>query len=112
MADRRPVRPSRVTEGPLVPDVDSDDATTEPRGRRQLDEEPSDADVIRFDGDATRCRRCKTLLYDDLDMCPRCGEDVATGKSRTMPWWMILALGLVIVAFLAPAILPVLSRLF
>lgn len=111
MADRRPVRPSRVTEGPLFPDDEGDDAARA-RGRRPLDEEPDDADVIRFNDDSTRCRRCKTLLYDDLDICPRCGEEVATGKSCTMPWWVIVALGLVIAAFLAPAILPVLGRLF
>lgn len=106
MSKRRPVRPSRVTDGPLVPEDE------EARDTHERDEAPDDADVLRFNDDSTRCRKCKTLLYDDLDMCPRCGEEVATGKSRTMPWWVILALGLVIAAFLAPTILPVLSRLF
>ncbi|MBX3360445.1 MAG: hypothetical protein KF912_10210 [Phycisphaeraceae bacterium] len=107
MAKRRTVRPSRVTEGPLSPDADASGT----HGRPSLDEEPSDADVIRFNDDSTRCRRCKTLLYDDLDSCPRCGEDVASGKGRSMPWWVILALGLVLAAMVAPAILPVLLRL-
>ncbi|QYK47653.1 MAG: hypothetical protein KF838_12775 [Phycisphaeraceae bacterium] len=110
MAKRRTVRPSRVTEGPLTPDDVGD--TSEPRRRPSLDEEPSDADVIRFNDDSVRCRRCKTLLYDDLDSCPRCGEDIASGKSRSMPWWVILALGLVLAAMVAPAVLPVLLRLF
>lgn len=105
MAKRRRIQPSRVTPGPLVPDDDEPD-------RRTLDEEPSDADVIRFDDDSTRCRRCKTLLFDDLDTCPRCGEPVQSGSGPKMPIWILVALGLVIAAFLAPAILPVLAGLF
>ena len=109
MAKRRTsrVRPSRVTTGPLVPD--DDDARS--HDHAPLDEEPGDADVIRFNDDAVRCRKCKTLLYDDLDVCPRCGEYVTNPEGRRMPWWVLVALGLVVAAFLAPALLPVLARL-
>lgn len=111
MADRRSIRPSRVTEGPLVPD--DDEPHEESLGEESArNEEPSDADVIRFDGDSTRCRRCKTLLYDDLDSCPRCGEAVGSPSGRKMSMWVVIVLGLVVVAMMAPFVLPVLMRLF
>ncbi|MBX3318091.1 MAG: hypothetical protein KF902_14640 [Phycisphaeraceae bacterium] len=109
MAKRRTVRPSSITEGPLSPDDDADASGT--RGRPSLDEEPSDADVIRFGDDSTRCRRCKTLLYDDLDICPRCAEPVMNANTRRLPLWVIIALGLVLAAMVAPAVLPVILRL-
>lgn len=42
--------------------------------RDELDESPQAADVEAF-GDATvTCPKCKSTLYDDVDLCWKCGH--------------------------------------
>ena len=67
-----------------------------------MDEGPSEADIERF-GDATqKCPECGTQLYDDVDVCWKCGHALASRREHT-PMSMIVVLavvGLLLIAIL------------
>lgn len=49
------------------------------------DEGPSDADLERFGGATRACPDCKTDVYDEASICPRCGsylDDRPLGANR------------------------------
>jgi len=65
------------------------------------DEGPSEADIERF-GDVTQtCPACSAELYDDAEMCWKCGHAFASGASRPMPKWVFVSVGAVLAAFVA-----------
>jgi len=64
------------------------------------DEGPSEADLQRF-GDVTRnCPECKTELYDEVEMCYKCGHALSAGSTRPVPKWVFVGVGAVLAAFM------------
>lgn len=62
-----------------MPDDDEEDAR----------DAPSEADVYRFSAQTRRCPRCRREVYDEIDLCPKCGFAFdAEGPARP-PWWVI-----------------------
>lgn len=69
------------------------------------DWDEEDADQVTDDGDSvdTRtCPACGASVYEDADVCPRCGEYLVrdTAAGRRKPWWMVIAALLVMAAIL------------
>lgn len=63
------------------------------RGQGEIDEGPSDADLERF-GSVTRdCPECGVELYDDAEVCWKCGHALAsTPNWPTRAWvWVVAA---------------------
>lgn len=61
-------------------------------------EGPSDADIERFSDPTRVCPECKTEVYDEAELCWKCGH-AFRGESGKMPKWIFVAAGLVIVGF-------------
>lgn len=69
------------------------------RARRTDDEGPTQADVERF-GDVTRtCPSCRAALYDDAEICWKCGEAIVD-QPRTPRWIVVTSVVLVVVILL------------
>jgi len=62
-------------------------------------------DVEEF-GDATRrCPQCSTDVYDEADLCYKCGHAFGAEKQATPKPWVLVVIGLVVAAILAPFVL-------
>ena len=62
------------------------------------DEGPSEADIERFSGVTKNCPSCRTELYDDAQVCWKCGMALAGEASpKSWPVWVVLVLVAVIV---------------
>jgi len=75
------------------------------------DDELDDSEFPEEDADAdesytVRCPRCGSQIYEDVDRCPYCGQDVATATTSWSgrPWWWIV-LGLLGAAVLIWALI-------
>ncbi|CAG1001862.1 hypothetical protein PHYC_02949 [Phycisphaerales bacterium] len=73
----------------------------------ELDENPSESDVEAF-GDATvTCPECGASLYDDVQICWKCGHALSGAAKGPRPWviWVAIAMvALFMVGLLASAI--------
>lgn len=78
---------------------------------------PDQADLDRFGGDSDECPSCGRSLYDDASICPHCLEVIdrassgccgGGGRFGRPPLWLVVTLGLVVAALLAPFVLPLL----
>jgi hypothetical protein len=69
-------------------------------GPIQDHEGPSEADIARF-GDVTQnCPECKSELYDDAEVCWKCGHALmGSGQATPVPKWMFISAGLVLAGF-------------
>lgn len=59
-----------------------------------LDEGPSTDDVERFSDPTTRCRECGAEVWDEAEMCHKCGAAMERGEATLPAWvkWTALAL--------------------
>jgi hypothetical protein len=73
---------------------DDEDDEVDPEGP-----DPSEMDASD-EPDLDVCPHCRKLISEEAERCPHCGEYLTPG-SAPMPWWMWVALGLVIISFLA-----------
>ncbi|MCW5774879.1 MAG: hypothetical protein KIS87_00335 [Phycisphaeraceae bacterium] len=53
-------------------------------------EGPSAADLDRFGGAFVLCPECEFEVYDQAEVCPRCGRALTSLAARKTPWWVIL----------------------
>jgi len=62
-----------------------------------VDEGPSDEDLRTFGGVTQACPACRTELYDDAELCWKCGHALGIDR-RGVPIWAfvvaVLLLGL------------------
>jgi uncharacterized protein (DUF983 family) len=66
----------------------------------ELDESPSEEDLERF-GDVTqKCPECGTELYDDVEVCWKCGHALMSGPTTRTPAALIVVLIVVMVVVL------------
>ncbi|MGE3109184.1 MAG: hypothetical protein AB7G11_15565 [Phycisphaerales bacterium] len=71
-------------------------------GPLQDHEGPSDDDIARF-GDVTqKCPECRAELYDDAEVCWKCGCAISGGATRTrpIPTWMLVSAAVGCVGFI------------
>ena len=63
-------------------------------------EGPSEADIERFGDAIQKCPECKSELYDDAEVCWKCGHAMmAADRTKPVPKWMVIAAGLVLAGF-------------
>lgn len=62
-------------------------------------EGPSAADLDRYGDELVSCIHCGARIYDQAELCPRCGA-IQEEVERTVAWWMyavvILLVGLLL----------------
>ncbi len=61
------------------------------------DEGPSEADMERFGGVTRPCPSCKADLYDDAEVCWKCGHALS-GEASGPPKWVAVVAGVVVAA--------------
>lgn len=77
----------------------------QPKPRRaERDEFPSEDDIERFGEVTTTCPACGATLFDDVDVCYKCGEALGARRAR-LPGWAAVAAGLVVIGLLMALIL-------
>ncbi|MBS0190846.1 MAG: hypothetical protein U0573_03000 [Phycisphaerales bacterium] len=64
-----------------------------PRKGLDTDDGPSEEDLERFAGVTQVCPACRTELYDDVDLCWKCGRPLA-GERDGVKWWVWALAGL------------------
>lgn len=52
---------------------------------------PQAADLDRFGSDTVTCRTCGHEVYDEVDVCPRCGAGVMATPTGFPRWVVIVA---------------------
>ncbi|HYE63696.1 MAG TPA: hypothetical protein VD997_17020 [Phycisphaerales bacterium] len=67
-----------------------------PRHDDELDEDPSPEDLERFGGATRTCPECRTELYDDSEVCWKCGHHISNRPKEPKTWVIIVAVGLVV----------------
>lgn len=67
-----------------------------PHDDDDLDEEPSVEDIERFSGVTRTCPQCGTELYDDAEVCWKCGH-LLSAKAGGPPRWVIIVAAVIIV---------------
>ncbi|MBS0197982.1 MAG: hypothetical protein JSR77_14595 [Planctomycetes bacterium] len=60
-----------------------------PMDRDEFDEGPSAEDVERFGGVTRPCPVCKAELYDDAELCWKCGHALSN-QPQARPVWIIV----------------------
>jgi len=45
----------------------------------ERDEDPSDKDIERFEGDTAWCPSCGSEIWEDSVACPKCGDMIEEG---------------------------------
>lgn len=64
----------------------------------EFDEDPTPEDIERF-GDVTqKCPHCGTDLYDDAEVCWKCGLAVTETPRRARTAWLVAVIVALIVA--------------
>jgi uncharacterized protein (DUF983 family) len=91
-----PVRRPRPASGPV------EDYSPRPR-RDEADEFPSEQDIERFSDVTVDCPECGTRMYDDAEVCWKCGHAVMGARRARLPMWVVVA-GLVVIAAMLLAI--------
>jgi hypothetical protein len=95
--DRAIVRRAHAARGEVV------DRAHEPE---TFTDDPSAEDVARFSEVTIRCHACGQELHDDVETCWKCGASVGLARhdGRRVPWWIILATVLALIAILVLAV--------
>src|SRR5690606_7728919 len=79
------------------------------RTRDEIDEGPDDEDLERFGDDAHERPSCGRAVYDDLATCPHCYASLTSKRSSAAPpLWLVIVLGLVVCAMVAPLLFALL----
>lgn len=63
-----------------------------------IDEGPSEADIERFGGETTRCKRCGASVYDDSDWCHKCGEVLSDPDEARKPTAIVAIVVAILIA--------------
>ena len=63
----------------------------------EFDEGPSDADIEAFSDVTRACPNCKTELYDDAEICWKCGHALS-GAPAAKPGWVVAIAILALIA--------------
>ena len=72
---------------------------TRRRSVEENDDGPSDTDIEKF-GDVTReCPSCKSQVYDEAELCWKCGHAFSRADSAKPPRWVIVVTILLLCAF-------------
>jgi len=71
--------------------------------RSDGDDGPTDADLEKFGGVTRTCPECKTEVFDDAEVCWKCGRAFMGGDAKTSRavWWVI---GLIVLLVLAMSV--------
>ena len=68
-----------------------------PVDQDEIDEGPSPEDIEAF-GDVTReCPKCKAEMYDDVEICWKCGHILSRADTPGNPKWVV-AVAVVVLA--------------
>ncbi len=72
-----------------------------PRARKPLsrDDLPSEEDLERFGDEFRLCPLCKRQIYDQAEMCPKCGYAFVE-TTRERPAWRFFVILLLILAMI------------
>ncbi len=62
-----------------------------------IDEDPSPEDLERFGGVTRQCPNCNTELYDEAELCWKCGHALSHQTGPPPKWIWITAIVLVVV---------------
>jgi uncharacterized protein (DUF983 family) len=62
-----------------------------------IDEGPSAEDMERFGGATRHCPECKTELYDDAEVCWKCGHMLSGVAPGPKTWKLVTAMVVVMV---------------
>jgi uncharacterized protein (DUF983 family) len=63
----------------------------------EADEGPSAADLERFSDVTRRCPECGTEVYDEAELCWKCGRAFTRADAAGPPRWVIATVILVLV---------------
>lgn len=75
--------------------------------RPSSDDGPQESDLERFSGVTVRCPQCGAELYDDAEVCYRCGSAVTGWSDRERRVWPAVIVVLLILALLVAATIGV-----
>lgn len=70
-------------------------------------DDPRPEDVDAFADATVRCPECDTELYDDVDVCYKCGHNLHSGSAQGKPGWVVVVVILIVLGLLAPVLLRV-----
>lgn len=66
------------------------------RVRPQRDDDPTDADLERFGGVTRTCPECGTEVYDDAEVCWKCGHAFSGASRPGKTLWAVVAVIMVV----------------
>lgn len=67
----------------------------------ERDDDPSDADIERFGGVTRTCPECSTEVYDDAEVCWKCGHAFSrTAQPSSRTTWIVTGIIVVLVVVL------------
>jgi len=67
-----------------------------PNNQDELDEGPSQADIEAFSGVTRPCPQCKAELYDDAQLCWKCGHALSSAPAGKPGWVVAVAFAIVV----------------
>ena len=62
-------------------------------------EGPSAADLDRYGDELVSCIHCGAKIYDQAELCPRCGA-IQEEVEGSLGWWVYFLVGLMVVLML------------
>ena len=72
-------------------------------GRPNPDDEdnegPSAADIEQFSDVTRKCPKCSAEMYDDVQICWKCGHALEARDRSAPPKWVVAVIGLLILGF-------------
>ena len=78
----------------------------EPELDEGLDPEgPSAADLDRFGGESVVCPECGFEVYDQAEVCPRCGRALTTLGGERASRWVVVVIVVVLAGLVAVLVL-------
>jgi len=64
----------------------------------ELDEDPSPEDVEVFGDVTVKCPKCGSVLYDDAELCWKCGHALSSAD-KGLPTWALWVAGGMLMLF-------------
>jgi len=71
------------------------------RTNTPTDDDPTEADLEKFGGVTRPCPECRTELYDDAEVCWKCGHVLSSAPKAPKMVWVVAAIVLLAVFVLA-----------
>jgi uncharacterized protein (DUF983 family) len=69
----------------------------QPQHDNGIDEGPDESDLERFGGVTQSCPKCRAELYDDAEVCWKCGHALHARANTPPPWVVIIAVVLLLI---------------